>query len=159
MDRNKNEGTELKEALDQEGQKNDTNWAITNRTELHPSWACACCPTSTLPGAQESEPYSNYELQMATPGHWAKETEKQFTHKHTVLLAMDVFWDFWNNEAHKGSGYCWNKSKFSPAGCISFISGHQAKPSKTYFKKTINPANKTVEQLNTLLSSLNIHTV
>lgn len=37
MDRNKNEGTELEEALDQEGQKNDTNWATINRTELHPS--------------------------------------------------------------------------------------------------------------------------
>lgn len=35
MDRNKNESTELKEALDQEGQKNDTNRAIINRTELH----------------------------------------------------------------------------------------------------------------------------
>lgn len=26
----------------------------------------------------------------ATAGHWAKETEKQITHKHRVLLAMDV---------------------------------------------------------------------
>lgn len=31
------EGTELKKALDQEGQKNDSYWAIIKRTELHPS--------------------------------------------------------------------------------------------------------------------------
>lgn len=70
-----------------------------------------------LPGAQEPDPYSNYELRLATWGHWAKETEKQISHSATSFGR--VFRDLWNNKVHEGSGVLLLEEEEVPTNWLS----------------------------------------